>query len=262
MANRSSALSGLMSRGSLVTLAGLLVIAGLSWLYIIGLAGDMASMSPGMMTFKAWTPTYFALMLVMWGVMMVAMMMPSAAPMILLYRQVARKNNLAYAMLGTALFTSGYLLIWMVFSLAATALQWLLEEWALLNPQMRSQNQVFSGAVLIGAGIYQFSALKQACLRRCRGPLVFITRYWRSGLLGAFEMGIRHGAFCVGCCAALMVLLFVGGIMDLMVIAAIAGVVLLEKLMPGGEWLARAVGALAIGLGVVLVLGGPVTGFH
>ncbi|MBW4934075.1 DUF2182 domain-containing protein [Marinobacter sp. F4206] len=262
MADRNTPLSGLIASGSLVTLIGLLVMASLSWLYLFGLASDMAAMSPGMMAFKHWTPEYFVLMVVMWGVMMVAMMTPSAAPMVLLYRQVARKNHLAGAMLGTALFAGGYLFVWMLFSILATALQWLLEEWALLSPQMRSQNQVFSGVVLIAAGVYQFTALKQACLRRCRGPLVFITRYWRSGLWGAFEMGIRHGAYCVGCCAALMALLFVGGVMDLSVIAAIAGVVLLEKLMPGGDWLARGIGALAIALGVILMVGGPFTAFR
>ncbi|AOY90094.1 hypothetical protein BKP64_01080 [Marinobacter salinus] len=253
MAGRNGSFSGLRVRDSLVTLVGLLAIVGLSWLYLFGLASDMASMSPGMMTFKDWTPGYFVLMLVMWGIMMVAMMTPSAAPMIMLYRQVARKNHLTGAMLGTALFAGGYLLVWMLFSLVATALQWLLEQWALLSPYMRSQNQLFSGVILIAAGIYQFSSLKQACLRRCQGPLIFITRYWRSGLRGAFEMGIRHGAYCVGCCAALMALLFVGGIMDLSVIAAIAGVVLLEKLMPGGEWVARGIGSLAIALGAFLM---------
>ncbi|MBW7470757.1 DUF2182 domain-containing protein [Marinobacter sp. M216] len=255
MGNGRSVFSRSIVRGSTVTLVGLLTIAGLCWLYVFGLASEMASMSPGdMMAFKHWTPAYFAMMVVMWSVMMVAMMTPSAAPMILLYRQVARKNQLAGGMLGTALFAGGYLLVWGLFSLTATALQWLLEESALLSPQMRSQNQVFSGVVLIAAGIYQFSSLKQACLRRCRGPLLFITRYWRSGLKGAFEMGLRHGTYCVGCCAALMALLFVGGVMDLSVIAAIAVVVLLEKLIPGGEWLARAFGALAIGLGVVLIV--------
>ena len=262
MGDGHSRFLGLRLRGSLVTVIGLLAIAGVCWLYLFGLAADMASMSSGkMMALKHWTPEYFVLMLVMWSIMMVAMMTPSAAPMILLYRQVARKNQLAWAMMGTSLFAGGYLLVWALFSLGATSLQWLFEEFALLSPQMRSQNQVFSGVVLIAAGIYQFSSLKQACLRRCRGPLLFITRYWRSGLRGAFEMGLRHGSYCVGCCAALMALLFVGGVMDLSVIAGIAVVVLLEKLLPGGEWLARAVGALAIGLGVVLIVAEPLTGF-
>lgn len=255
MGNRNTVFTRQVSLGSLVTLIGLLAIASLCWLYLFDMAADMAAMSPGdMMSFRHWTPGYFAMMLLMWSIMMVAMMTPSAAPMILLYRQVARKNHLAGAVLGTALFAGGYLLIWGLFSLVATALQWLLEESALLSPKMLSQNQVFSGTVLVAAGIYQFSSLKQACLRRCRGPLLFITRYWRSGLWGAFEMGIRHGAYCVGCCVALMALLFVGGVMDLSVIAAIAFVVLLEKLIPGGEWLARAVGALAIALGVILIV--------
>ncbi|QSP94751.1 DUF2182 domain-containing protein [Marinobacter salinisoli] len=243
-------------RGSRITLAGLLAITVLAWLYLIGMASDMDAMATGgMVTFHHWTVSYFILMLVMWIIMMIAMMMPSAAPMVLLYRQVARRNRLP-AVLGTLAFIGGYLLVWSAFSLFATALQWLLEELALLSPMMRSQSALFSGALLIAAGVYQFSSFKQACLKRCRGPLLFITRYWRPGVTGAAEMGVRHGIFCVGCCGALMLLLFVGGVMDLTVIAVIAAVVLLEKLMPGGDRWARAIGGLAIVLGGVLIVAG------
>ena len=154
------------------------------------------------------------------------------------------------------MFALGYFAIWSGFSLVATFLQWQLEHWALLSPMMRSQSAAFSGITLILAGLYQWSPLKTACLRHCRGPLFFIIRHWRTGRVGAFTMGLIHGAYCVGCCGALMALLFVGGIMDLTVIAAIAGLVLFEKLLPGGEWLARALGLVAIGLGLLILVPG------
>lgn len=255
MASRRMAYRGWMSPGAVATWLGLLMITVLSWWCLVDMAAGMAEMPAGnMMSFRHWTPGYFVMMLVMWSIMMVAMMTPSAAPMIMLYRQVARKNRLAGVGMGTALFVAGYVLTWVVFSLVATTLQWLLEESALLSARMASQNQVFSGVVLIAAGIYQFSPLKQACLRRCRGPLLFITRYWQSGLSGAFVMGLRHGAYCVGCCAALMALLFVGGVMDLVVIAGIAVLVLLEKLLPLGESMSKVVGILAIASGVVMIV--------
>lgn len=243
----------LRSPGSLANALGLVVIVGLCWWYLFQMAGGMATQAS---VLHQWTPGYFAIMVVMWVVMMVAMMLPSAAPMILLYHQVARKNQLAYATLATLLFILGYFAIWLGFSLVATFFQWLLERWALLSPMMRSQSITFSGITLILAGLYQWSPLKTACLRHCRGPLFFIIRHWRTGRIGAFTMGLIHGAYCVGCCGALMALLFVGGIMDLTVIAAIAGLVLLEKLLPGGEWLARALGLVAIGLGLLILVPG------
>ncbi|WP_166263496.1 DUF2182 domain-containing protein [Marinobacter caseinilyticus] len=249
----------LTTRDGLAPLIALVAVMLLCWWYLAGLAAEMGAMAPGeMMAFKPWTPTYFALMLAMWSIMMIAMMLPSAAPMILLYRQVARKNHLIRGALGTALFAGGYLTVWAVFSLVATTLQWRLELWAVLSPAMRSQNVLFSGLVLIAAGIYQWSPWKQACLTHCRGPLFFITRHWQPGLAGAFEMGIVHGAYCVGCCGALMALLFVGGVMDLSVIAAIAVIVLLEKTIPGGEWLAKGLGVVAIGVGLGIIMSGQV----
>ncbi|MBD3640020.1 MAG: DUF2182 domain-containing protein [Marinobacter sp.] len=243
-----------MPRASLVTLVALLAIAGVCWWYLFDMAADMSAMSAGgSMMLREWTPVYFVMMFVMWSVMMVAMMVPSAAPMILLYRQVARTNRFAQEALGTGLFCAGYFVLWTLFSLIATTLQWRLEEWALLSPMMRSQSIVLSGVILIGAGLYQFSSLKQACLKHCRGPLFFITRHWRPGMSGAFKMGIIHGAYCVGCCWAFMALLFVGGIMDLLMIAALAVIVLLEKMVPGGEWLAKGVGVTLIALGIVVI---------
>lgn len=245
----------LLSRDSVPTLAALAVIVALCWWYLVDMAIGMQAMSMAeMMRFKPWTVDYFVMMLLMWSIMMVAMMVPSATPMVLLYRQVARKNRLPHTGLGTALFAGGYVTAWTLFSLVATVLQWQLEQAAWLSPMMTSSSPLFGGAVLILAGLYQWTPWKDACLRHCRGPLLFISQHWRPGLAGAWRMGLHHGAYCIGCCILLMALLFVGGVMDLLVIALIALVVLLEKLLPGGQLLARILGGGAITLGLGLIL--------
>jgi len=249
-----------LSGQSVVILGGLGTIVGLCWWYLFNMAAGMEMMAMGgVMAFKAWTVPYFFMMFVMWSVMMVAMMIPSATPMILLYRQVATKNHQSRPLLGVSLFAGGYVVIWTVFSVLATSLQWTLEQAALLNSMMRSQSLVFSGAVLLVAGLYQWSPWKRACLRHCRGPIFFITQHWRPGPGGAFRMGVVHGAYCVGCCSTLMALLFVGGVMDLTVIALIAVAVLLEKVLPGGERLAKVLGVLSI-LGGIYILGSGLVG--
>lgn len=236
-----------------VTVTALFALVALSWWYLVILAGDMDGMTLAM-TFQPWSAQDFLLMFLMWAIMMVGMMIPSALPMILLYQQVARHNRLPQATAGTALFVLGYLWVWSLFSLLAALLQWQLERLALLTPMMASNSVVFSAITLIVIGLYQWSPWKETCLQWCRGPMLFITRYWQPGPGGAFRMGLRHGAFCTGCCWMLMALLFIGGIMDLVVIAAVAILVLLEKLLPGGQHLARALGVLAISTGVVLLL--------
>jgi predicted metal-binding membrane protein len=206
-----------------------------------------AAMEPGPAT-SPWTPAYGLLMLVMWWVMMIAMMVPSAAPMILLFAAVNRRQRSAGGtFVPTGIFLSGYLLAWGGFSLVAVALQWGLERAALLSAMMASTSAVFGAALLLAAGIYQLTPLKQACLRHCRSPLHFVTHGWRRGRWGAFRMGLEHGAFCLGCCWFLMGLLFYGGVMNLYWIAGVAVLVLLEKTVPAGRWL-----GLAIGVGLIL----------
>lgn len=244
----------LRSRGAYGTLAAIIAITLLSWWYLFDMAAGMSSLDMGMMmALKPWTVSYFVLMFLMWTIMMIAMMLPSATPMILLYRQVATHNRLPRIALGTVLFVGGYVIVWTLFSLLATTLQWLLEQGALLSPMMKSQNLLFSGLLLIAVGAYQWSPWKNACLRHCRGPFFFISSHWRPGLAGAFRMGLVHGVYCTGCCMALMVLLFVGGIMNLTVIALIALIVLLEKVIPHGEWLARGLGAVSAVAGIAVV---------
>jgi predicted metal-binding membrane protein len=188
----------------------------------------------------------------MWAVMMVAMMVPTAAPMTLMYAAVARKAAAQHNPTApTFVFVAGYIAMWTVFSLVATIAQYALDRAALLSPMMVSTSTRFGAALLIAAGIYQFTPLKNTCLKNCRAPAHFISRYWRTGNLGAFRLGLRFGAYCVGCCWILMALLFVGGVMNLLWIAAIAIFVLLEKTIPFGDVSGRVAGAAMILVGAL-----------
>jgi predicted metal-binding membrane protein len=249
-----SALERLLRRDRAVTLVALVGASLLAWAYILAGAGmDMAAMEvgsmsmPGMTMSNVWTPSYFALMLVMWAIMMVAMMLPSAAPMILLFATIERRRHQTAPFVATAIFSAAYLVVWSAFSVAATLLQWMLDRWAVLSPTMATTSGLIAGAVLIAAGIYQFTPLKQACLRGCRSPLEFISRYWSSG---PFGIGLRHGFYCVGCCWVLMLLLFVSGVMNLIWVAVIAVFIWIEKVAPRGPWLGYGVGVLLVGWGL------------
>ncbi len=242
-----------LRRDRLLVVFCLLLAIVLSWSYLFSGAGMMQEMGDMVMPMSTgpWTPAHAALVLVMWAVMMAAMMLPSAAPMILLYATIARRRNeRGQPASASGAFACGYLAVWAAFSLAATALQFGLERAALLSPMMESTSRVLAGAVLIGTGLYQWMPLKQACLRHCRSPLDFIMTHWRPGAGGAFRMGLGHGAVCVGCCWLLMLLLFVGGVMNLAWIAGIALFVLIEKLSPTGHWIGRGAGVLLIAWGV------------
>jgi predicted metal-binding membrane protein len=189
----------------------------------------------------------------MWAVMMVAMMLPSAAPITLLVANIARKRAAAGGTFGadTVLFVLGYLAVWFGFAAGATLLQWGLDEAGLLSDTMAVANRLVAAVVLVAAGIYQITPLKEACLRHCRSPLDFLLFHWREGGLGALKSGVGHGAYCLGCCWMLMALLFVGGIMNLAWIAAIALLVLIEKTLPGGAWMGRFIGAVLVAWGAV-----------
>ena len=265
-----TATEALLRRDRLIVGGGLIVICLLSWLYIVAGAGtgmSTAAMStwqfpPPVHTSGAaapWGSSYWIIMALMWWVMMIAMMVPSAAPTILLYAQVQRhaqkKSHTVDAAIPTAAFVGGYLLAWFVFSLAATSLQWSLERGGLMHSMMMwSTNSVLSGSFLMAAGIYQLSPLKRVCLKNCRSSADFLSRHWRNGRFGAALMGLEHGLYCVGCCWFLMALLFVGGIMNLVWIAGLAIFVLIEKLAPFGYTIGRAFGFLMIASGAYLLL--------
>ena len=247
-----------LQRERAIIAAGLAALVLLSWFYLWQGAGmgmsalDMTSLSlfphlqedmMGEMD-PAW-PVVAA----MWWVMMVAMMTPSAAPLVLLYGRVLRHHAAADANAGIpSLFVAaGYLSVWLVFSLVAASLQEaLLGAGHLSGMMLWSKSAALSATVLAAAGAYQLSPLKQACLAQCRSPVQFLTRYWRPGRAGAFLMGVRHGAYCVGCCWLLMALLFVGGVMNLLWIAALTSIVLVEKMSPTGDRIGKVLGVVLI----------------
>lgn len=200
-----------------------------------------------------WSPQNFALTFCMWMVMMIGMMTPSAAPMILLFAKLNKKKTHSQ-FVSTSLFVAGYLFIWGMFSLVATFIQWWLESTSLMMPMARVNSPVIAGVVFVVAGLYQFTPLKHACLKHCRSPFAFIMNEWRDGKFGAIRMGAVHGAYCCGCCWFLMALLFVVGVMNLLWVAVIALYVLVEKVAPAGQWVARIGGVLMLSFGAYLTL--------
>jgi predicted metal-binding membrane protein len=196
-------------------------------------AGSMSDMAIATMAPVAWTLDYAALMFFTWWIMMMAMMLPSVAPVILLFAMINRKQcDKGAPYVPTGLFAASYVLVWGAFSLVTVSAQWGLERSGLLSSMMATTSVLLGAGLLIAAGIYQLTPLKHACLRHCRSPIAFITQHWRPGDLGALRMGIKHGAFCTGCCWCLMVLLFYGGAMNLHWVVGLALFVLLEKTIP------------------------------
>ena len=213
------------------------------------MSGGMREAMSAMATPVRWNLAYVAIMVSMWWAMMIAMMVPSAAPMILLYAAVARRHRQigSDALLPTGIFGWGYVAVWGFFSMIAAALQWGFEAAGILSPMMmNSTSLLFAAAILLAAGFYQLTPAKQACLRHCRGPIQFLMGHWRLGRWGAFWMGAEHGAYCLGCCWALMALLFFGGVMNLYWIGGLALIVLLEKTMPSGDTLGKVIGGLLV----------------
>lgn len=207
-------------------------------------------------TAPSWSPGYAVLIFLMWWIMMIAMMAPSAAPALLLFTALKRQSSEPdRAPLYGLAFLAGYLVSWAGFSLCAAALQWGLQPIGLISAQMMAvSSKVFAAAILIAAGVYQLTPLKAACLRHCRSPAHFLSEHRRPGLAGALRMGADHGGYCLGCCWALMALLFVGGIMNLWWIAGLAVFVAMEKLLPWGGRFARLSGLALIGFGLVVGL--------
>ena len=258
----SSALEALLRRDRKVVVGALLAVIALCWLWValgVGMemsAVEMTRMSRDMvMTPAVWTPAYAALMFAMWWVMMVAMMLPSAAPILLIFARISRREREAKRpWVPTGIFATGYLAVWAGFSAVATALQWGLEGSGLLSAMMVTTTASLGAALLVAAGLWQLAPIKQACLRQCRSPVAFLTNHWRDGSGGAFRMGLVHGAYCVGCCWFLMTLLFFGGVMNLWWIGGLAAYVLMEKVLPMGHWLGYAVGVGLVAWGAWIVL--------
>ena len=232
-----------------MVLAGVIGVTALAWAYTVFVAisaGAGASTAMAMPNMQSWSAAHWGAMFIMWMVMMVAMMVPSAAPILLLFATVNRQRQAKQQpYVPTTVFLLGYVLVWCGFAAAATIGNWALHTHAMLSSMMGSStNALLGGALLLAAGVFQWTRLKYVCLTNCRSPLGFIMSEWRDGVGGALKMGLRHGVFCLGCCWILMALLFVLGVMNLVWIAALAAFVLLEKVAPRGQLLGRAGGVL------------------
>jgi predicted metal-binding membrane protein len=250
-------------RDRAVILLAMLGVTAIAWLYLLTIGQGMSDMATDRMVDMVmpmtapWTPTALALTFAMWWVMMVGMMTPSAAPMVLVFATLNRnKRARDQNFVPTSIFLLGYLAAWGAFSLAATLAQWALDGVALLSSEVAAINPLVGGTLAILAGLYQFTPLKQACLRNCRSPFAFVLNHWREGRSGALRMGLEHGGYCLGCCWLLMALLFVVGVMNLLWVAGLAVFVFAEKLLPGGHWTGKIGGGVLLGLGVFLLTRG------
>ena len=274
------AIEALLRRDRYVLLAAVILIAALAWLYLVeftshmmpapgpGAAGpasmagmDMSGMTmpapgPGPAFLPRWSWSHGAILLGMWTVMMVGMMLPSVTPMLLIYLRVAQQAAArGYRFVTVGWFTAGYLAAWVLFSLTATAAQGVLEVRGLMSSMMVTESSRLAGALLVVVGIFQWTPLKNACLAQCRAPLAFIQRHggFQSTAAGSLRLGFIHGLYCIGCCWALMAVLFVAGVMNLLWIAALMVLVLLEKLVPRGALVARGAGLAAVACGLWLI---------
>ncbi|MCH8298769.1 MAG: DUF2182 domain-containing protein [Chloroflexi bacterium] len=256
----STPIETLLKRDRALVIAGVVAVAAIAWGYTVYLAQSNADvgMSMGIAAgnVRSWNGVDFVLMFVMWSVMMVAMMVPSAAPMVLLFATVNRKRREnSGPFVSTGVFLSGYLVVWALFAAGATLGNWGLHQASLLTSMMgESSSGYLGGGLLLTAGVFQWSRLKYVCLTHCRSPLSFLMSDWREGTAGAFKMGLLHGRYCLGCCWVLMALLFVLGVMNLVWIAALAAFVLAEKVAPAGQKVSRVTGVLLIAWGGWAVL--------
>lgn len=256
-------MEAVLKRDRWIVLAALICITLLAWGYMVYEARAMyhtgvchcAGMKMSGPDTAPWSTATLLPLFLMWTEMMVAMMIPSAAPMILTFALVQRKRRAQERpFVPAGFFLLGYLAVWTGFSAVAAVAQWVLHAQALLSPMMVSTSSLFGGALLVAAGVFQWTPLKKACLTRCRSPLGFLLTGWREGKSGALVMGLQHGAYCTGCCWVLMALLFVAGVMNVWWIALIAGFVLLEKVAPNGWPAAKLAGMVFAGWGGWLLL--------
>jgi predicted metal-binding membrane protein len=265
-AGPGSGLALFLKRDRVVVLVALSIITALAWLYLWLGATPMRAVQPmsgamtvqsGMPAFAQWSSAHAISQFAMWAVMMVGMMTPTVAPVVLLYSRVADQAP-TRKFAPPMWFVLGYLMAWTAFAMGATASQWALERAALLTPMLASANRYFGGAILLAAGAYQWSPFKVSCLSRCRAPLSFIQQHggFKPAITSSVRLGLLHGAYCIGCCWALMTLLFLAGVMNFLWIAAIMILVLLEKLAPQGGTIARVAGAGAIVAGAWMLATG------
>ncbi len=257
---KTSPLAYVLKKDRFIVLIALFVLCVLSWLYIIYLYNQMYPMNMDALFFAmpmtpSWSWTDFVLLFLMWFVMMIAMMTPSVTPLVLIFTLINRKRQQRQnPFVPSGYLLCGYFLVWAAFSLFATLLQWLLQQVSLLNPEMITTSKILGGSILILAGVFQFTPLKNTCLRHCRTPISFIHQYWKDGKIGALRMGIQNGIYCLGCCWILMILLFVSGIMNILWIAVISLFVLIEKVLSSVKAISLIAGITLIAYGTIVLL--------
>ena len=264
---------GALRRDRVVLVVSLTLLAAFAWSYLLWLSVDMGTggmdmtglrMIPSgkglmMPAHTPWRAMEFAFVFAMWTVMMVGMMTPSAMPMILMYARVGRHAEVpGTPLVATAWFVAGYFLVWVAFAVLATLVQWALERTALLDSAMASTSNILGGLVFVAAGSYQWTRLKDVCLTQCQMPFAFLMRRggFRRDVPGCLLLGLRHGAYCVGCCWALMVLLFVGGVMNLLWIVLLSLLIFLEQVTFLGRQIAPLAGIVLVAAGAWLLLMG------
>ena len=253
----------MLRRDRTVVVAGLAAVALVAWAYLFtaacstDAADGMGAMDVAAQMAKpqmqGWGAVELFLLFVMWAVMMVAMMVPSVAPLVLVFARANREKGGNRVVGSAGILLLGYLLVWAGFSILATLAQWGLHSAAQLAPMMVSTSPVPGGLLLIAVGVFQFTPLKRACLSYCRSPLSFLMSHWRGGQGGTFVMGLQHGAYCVGCCGMLMALLFITGVMNMLWVAVIAALILVEKVAPKGDLVGRLAGGMLIVMGIAFV---------
>lgn len=252
-------LNGTLKRDRTLVLGAMVALAALSWAYTVylGLQQESLTGAIAMPTIIQWSTADVVFMLVMWAVMMFAMMLPSVTPTVMIFGRVREKREAAGRPFApTGAFVAGYLLVWVGVSLLATTVNWWLHTGGSMSSMMGRAAPLTGGVLLIAAGAYQWTPLKNACLDHCRSPMSFLMLNWREGTSGAILMGLHHGLYCLGCCCLLMLLLFVLGVMNLPWVAMLTIVVLAEKILPYGEILSRGVGLLLGAWGAWLIVGG------
>lgn len=262
--NSKTSIEVLVQRDRLWIALGLVAAIVLAWVYLLREATAMdasaaeaqmhAAMGMAGINMRAWDASDWVALFVMWAVMMAGMMLPSAAPVIILVLGAYRLRGDARARMAAVAFIGGYLVVWTSFSAAAALGQLALHRAALLSDDMRLHSAIVSGVLLLIAGAYQWLPVKNRCLVQCQAPLAFLTQHWRTGVSGGLSMGMRHGTFCVGCCWLLMTLLFVLGVMNLLWIAILAAVVMIEKLSRHGRTAARVFGLATASWGIYLLV--------
>ena len=258
MADASTLANG-ARRDRLIVLAAVAAVIAVSWIYVViraqGMSDTGAMGAAAQIQMKDWTTVDLLVLFVMWTIMMIGMMLPSAVPLLLNFAAETRQERQETRVLApTAALVLGYVAVWTGFSVLATIGQWALHEAALLSPMMVSTSPVLSGALLLAAGVYQLTPMQYNLLKRCRQPLQFMRLNWREGTGGAFVTGLEHGAYCLGCCFVLMGILFFGGVMNLLLLAAVTAFVLFEKALPNGNIAGRVSGPLMIAAGIYVLV--------